>query len=83
MQYAVMLNAENRIVATSADYNIGAEQIDFELPNDFDFANQRDYKIEDGKLKHDPVSELASEPTLAERSRADIDYLAMMTGVEL
>lgn len=79
----VMLGIDNRIVATSANYNIGPEQIQFDFQSDFDFCTQNDYKIVDGLLVYDPVVEPQPDATLAERNRADIDYLAMIGGVEL
>lgn len=38
-----------------------------EFPEGFDFAKQRDWRLEDGALVHDPLPEAPPIPTDAER----------------
>ena len=43
----VLLMDDNRIGATSADYDCGEGQFDFDFPENFDFDRQNDYQIID------------------------------------
>ena len=52
----VCLMDDNRIGATSADYDCGEDQFDYIFPENFDFEHQDDYKIIDGKLIYDPIN---------------------------
>lgn len=61
----IQLNEENRIVASSEDALSVPGAIAFDLPDDFDFRMQRDYKIEDGQLFYAPETE-PSQPSSPE-----------------
>lgn len=50
----VSLMDDNRIGATSAEYDCGEDQFDFDFPEDFDFSHQDDYQIIDGELVYNP-----------------------------
>lgn len=51
----VLLMDDKRIGATSADYDCGEGQFDFDFPEDFDFNRQSDYQIIDSKLVYNPL----------------------------
>ena len=80
----VKLNEENRITMVTG-MKQEEEQFYFELPNDFDISSHNSYKIVDNELVYDemvyPVIE--PQPSENEQMRADIDYIAIMTGIEL
>lgn len=83
-QYYTLLDTDNRItMATAIKQN--EEQFLFDYPESFEFSSIHDYKIVDGKLIHEPIiyPELEPQPTETEKLRADIDYIAVMTGIYL
>ena len=51
----VLLMDDNRIGATSVDYDCGEGQFDFDFPENFDFNRQNDYQIIDSKLIYNPI----------------------------
>lgn len=51
----VLLMDDNRIGATSSDYDCGEGQFDFDFPENFDFNRQNDYQIIDNKLIYNPI----------------------------
>lgn len=83
-QYYTLLDTENRItMATAIQQN--DEQFLFDYPTGFDFGAIHDYKIVDGELVHEPViyPEPEPQPTGTEKLKADVDYIATITGIEL
>lgn len=83
-QYYTLLDTDNRItMATAIQQN--EEQFLFSYPTGFDFGAIHDYKIVDGELVHEPViyPEPEPQPTKTEQLRADVDYIAAMTGIDL
>lgn len=50
----VMLDDEGRICATTDEKEYAEGFIEFDLPEDFDYNRQSDYRIQDGVLIHDP-----------------------------
>ena len=57
----VSLMDDSRIGATSAEFDCGEGQFQFDFPEDFDFGKQSDYKIINGELIYDPIP--VEEPT--------------------
>ena len=51
----VMLDENGRICATTDTKEYAEGMIEFDLPEDFDYSHQEDYRIEGGKLVKDPV----------------------------
>lgn len=51
----VMLDDNGRITATTDCKEYAEGMIEFDLPEDFDYSHQEDYRIEDGKLVRDPL----------------------------
>ena len=83
-QYYTLLDAEKRItMATSIQQE--DKQFLFDYPTGFDFGTIHDYKIVDGKLIREPViyPEPEPQPSLEEQLRADVDYIAAITGISL
>ena len=81
-KYALNLADDGRILsATYEEYATEGMPIVEGLPE----GNIIDYLFIDGEFIYEPlpVEELEYIPTEAEQLRADIDYLAIMTGVEL
>ena len=84
MMFALNIDKETgRILsATYPQYAIDDMPIVETLPD----GDISDYLYVDGEYMHDPIPEAEdteSEPTEMEQLRADIDYIAIMTGVEL
>ena len=83
-QYYTLLDTDNRItMATSIQQE--DKQFLFDYPTGFDFGAIHDYKIVDGKLVHEPIiyPETEPQPTETEQLRADVDYIAAITGINL
>lgn len=76
---------ENGYIGMTTDVVTGEEENTFEFPNDFDFGEQRFYKIVDGELVEDTEKrEAEAESQMehrreAERMEAQVLYTAMMT----
>lgn len=51
----VMLDENGRICATTDTKEYAEGMIEFDLPEDFDYSHQEDYRIEGGELVKDPV----------------------------
>lgn len=51
----VMLDENSRICATTDTKEYAEGMIEFDLPEDFDYSHQEDYRIEGGELVKDPV----------------------------
>lgn len=83
-QYYVKLNEENRITMVTG-IKQEANLFLFNFPDDFDVSNHNHYKIVDGELVHEPIeyTPIEPEPSETDQLRADVDYIAVMTGIEL
>ena len=82
-KYALNLADDKRILsATYEEYATAEMPIVETLPD----GNIADYLYIDGEYVYEPLPQpepIEPEPTEAEQLRADIEYLAIMTGVEL
>ena len=81
-KYALNLADEGRILsATFEEYATAEMPIVETLPD----GNIADYLYVDGAYIYEPlpVVEVEAEPTEIEKLRADVEFLAIMTGVEL
>lgn len=65
----IQLDGEQRIVCSSDDAGSVPGCIEFDLPEGFDFARQRDYRIVGGELLHDPEPPTDEELEAADRAR--------------
>ena len=86
MLYYIKLNTAGRIGAVSVtNDDMGEGTVQMEMPDDFNPQTSQDWRVADGAPIYDPQTSdmVAPEPPLAEINAAKIDYLAMMTGVEL
>lgn len=83
-QYYTLLDSENRITMATAIQQQD-EQFLFNYPTGFDFCSIHDYKIVDGELIHEPIKYEEPEPQIleTEKLKADVDYIATITGIEL
>ena len=84
MKYALNLAEDGRILSATYEQYAPADAVFVdELPD----GNVADYLYRDGKYVYDPLPDPEPvpdpEPTELERLRADVDYIAMETGVEL
>lgn len=83
IKYALNLAEDNRILsATYAKHAPKSAVLVDELPE----GNIADYRYVDGEYVYDPLPEpdpVEPEITELEQLRADVDYIAMETGVEL
>lgn len=70
----VQLDEGGRIVCSSEDGASVPGSVEFGLPDGFDFARQRDYRLVDGVLVHDP--EPPSEEEVEAAMRAEFDETA-------
>lgn len=66
MLYFVQTNDDGRIVACTGDKNFADETYsEFNLPDDFNFSTQYEYRIQNGELIHNPLppteEEIAAE----------------------
>ena len=58
----VQVNEEGRICVTTPEAEFASEDMfKFDFPDDFDFANQANYKIQNGELIEDPPESTAEE----------------------
>lgn len=64
----IQLDGDGRIVCSSEDGASMPGSIEFDLPDGFDFARQRDYRIVDGGLLHDPEPPTDDEVEAARRA---------------
>ena len=87
MKLWIKLTDQGRVGASSPIGPMGEETdaLYVDVPAEFVPEAQRDWKVVDGALVYDPLPSeaLLALPTLEEINAARIDYLAMMTGVEL
>lgn len=82
--YYVCLDSENRInVVTVVQQS--EEQFLFDFPTGFDFSDIINWKIVDGELVNEPIiiPESEPQPTQEEINKANIEYIAFMTDIEL
>ena len=82
MKYALNLAEDGRILsATYEKYAPANAVLVDELPD----GNTYDYRYVDGEYVYEPIpkEEPETTPTEMEQLRADVDYIAIMTGVEL
>lgn len=84
MKYALNLADDGRVLsATFAQFAAGDAVLVDEIPE----GDISDYRYDGGTYVYDPVSSstepVQTPPTELEQLRADIDYIAMETGVEL
>lgn len=84
--YALNLDTDNRILSVTLDQYAPAEQPRVEtIPED----NVTDYKYIDNEFVYDPMPQPEPpepQPILedqVEQNRADIDFIAMMSDIEL
>lgn len=82
--YYVCLDSENRINVVTAVQQ-SEEQFLFEFPTGFDFSDIINWKIVDGKLVNEPIiiPEPELKPTQEEINKANIEYIALMSDIEL
>ncbi len=61
------------------------EGVEYRVTSPYNPEMVQIYKAEahDGKYKVEEIQDPINTPTLEERNRSDIDYLSMMTGVDL
>lgn len=82
-KYALNLADDKRILsATYEEYATEGMPIVEALPE----GNISDYLYVDGEYVYEPLPEpepVEQEPTAEEQLRADVDYIAAMTGIEL
>lgn len=74
----VQTDDTGRIVATTPyeEFADGMEQ--FDLPEDFDFAAQNEYRIQDGELVHDPLPEPPESRIEALKAKlGETDYIVI------
>lgn len=81
----VMTDADGRIAATSATHHLGEGEFEFDFPQDFDFTRQRDWRLVEGELVHDPLPEEPPQmPSLQEQVDAiSAALLEIVLGGEL
>ena len=77
MLYFVQTNDDGRIVACTGDQNFTDETyFEFNLPDDFNFSKQYEYRIQNGELIHDPLppteEEIAAETELQRQSQLQV-----------
>lgn len=84
MKYQVVIGTDGRVTASSQD-SLLAGAVTEEMPEGFGGETQNDWRKVNGNWVYDPltVQQGMAEPMQAEINAARIDYLAMMTGVEL
>lgn len=84
MNLLVLLNEENRIVMVTREKQ-DEEQFLFDFPSDFAFSDIINYKIVDGELVYDemPIPEPEPQLTQEEINKANIEYIALMSDIEL
>lgn len=85
----VQTDETGRIVATTGEEEYAEGFEEFDLPDDFDYLHQSDYRIEDGELVHDPrqktAEELAAEESMRRHAqiRAAVPMLARAMSASL
>ena len=86
MTYFIKLNSAGRVGAVSVtNDDMGEGTVQMEMPDAFNPQTSQDWRIAEGAPMYAPQTcEMAiPAPTPAEQNAAKIDYLAMMTGVEM
>ena len=84
MIHNIQTDETGRILVSSSEFQCGENDIQIDLPDDFDFERQADYRIVDGALIYDPLPEPPEPepmPTIEDRV-ADVEeaLAAMMYG---
>lgn len=91
MKYFIGTDETGRILVSTDDEQYADENMfEFDLPDDFDFAKQDDYRVVDGELVHDPRP-IPTDQQVADLKQklASTDYVAikvyetMVTGENL
>lgn len=79
MKYFIGTDEDGRIlVSTDVEEYADENMYEFELPDDFDFATQDEYRIVDGELVHDPRPVPADQQINELKSKlAQTDYVAI------
>lgn len=79
MKYFIGTDEDGRIlVSTDVEEYADENMYEFELPDDFDFATQDEYRIVDGELVHDPRPVPADQQIAELKSKlAETDYVAI------
>ena len=83
MMMYVKVGVDARLCAVSLDYHLGEGETRIDMPDTFLAEQLTDWRLAEGALVYDPVTPQPLPPTPEEMNAASIDYLAMMTGVEL
>lgn len=81
--YALNLGTDSRILSATFEQYASENMIKVETLPEGDITK---YKYIDGEYVYDPLPEpepVTPEPTQAEINAANIDYIAMMAGIEL
>ena len=82
----IKTNEAGRIIAARYNESCGPESIEVTFPDGITPSNAYDYLYQGGEFIHDPIMKKDTEPTLdfrVEKAEADIEYLAMMAGVDM
>lgn len=82
----IKTNEAGRIIAARYNEPCGAESIEVSFPNEVTPSNAYDYLYQKGEFIYSPIMKKDLEPTLdfrVEKAEADIEYLAMMAGIDM
>lgn len=72
MAHFVQVDDEGRILVTTDNEQFsGPDMFEFTFPGGFDFSKQNDYRISDGELLHDPLTDGDDDDASQERALMD------------
>lgn len=79
MKHFIGTDEDGRIlVSTDVEEYADENMCEFDLPDDFDFATQDEYRIVDGELVHDPLPTPPDQQIAELKSKlAETDYVAI------